>query len=274
MKLNRTRLKMSFAVRHARSVRLGIKDMISVGKLVEDWFALHNLTHEQQTTVTNQMARDWVRLNLQRVEPTRLNSALSRIYADAWVLSEDITTYEIARLVGIKKAVPTKKQLANSLSINWNTWTPGKRAANALKNPATGLKELLNSRNVTIQEINNTTMSRIGTILATALNEGKTPKQVSILIDRLINDPVRALMIAQTEMSAAIVQSSRAFYAESGVEQIEYLTQDPCDECLENEEASPIAVGEQFPNGDPPVHPNCMCDVMPYEVDNSVWGNQ
>ena len=92
----------------------------------------------------------------------------------------------------------------------------------------------------------------------------------AILIDELIDDPVRALTIAQTETSYAVVQSSLDLYAESGVEMVEYLVADPCDLCSENEAQSPQPIGESWPNGEPPVHPNCMCDIAPYVVDTAL----
>lgn len=268
MRLNRTRLKTSLAVRHARSIRLGLRDMFPTQELVDNWFALHNLEADQQTAVSKPIARDWVRLNMPKVEPTRLNSALGRLYADSWVLGEDMAIYDVAKAEKVNKAAPTDKQLKNSLQVNWNKWNAGKRATKQLEDPSPKLKQLLDNRLFLIQEISNTTMNRIGTVLATALEQGKTPKQVAILIDKVINDPIRALTIAQTEMSYAVIEASRQMYYDSGVEEIEYIAQDPCDECAENEDASPIGVDEEFPNGNPPVHPNCMCDVIPYTPDN------
>jgi len=103
--------------------------------------------------------------------------------------------------------------------------------------------------------------------LARTLEEGVTPRKAALLIDEMIDDPVRAVMIAQTETSYAVVQSSLDLYRESGVEMVEYLVADPCDACAENEQASPLPLGQEFPNGNPPVHPNCMCDLAPYVVD-------
>jgi hypothetical protein len=36
-----------------------------------------------------------------------------------------------------------------------------------------------------------------------------------------------------------------------------------CDQCVDNAEASPIPVDDDFPSGDdaPPAHPNCVCAV-------------
>lgn len=266
MKPNRTRLKTRIAVRHARAIRIGVRDLFSTEQIVEAWFSLYPEGASEYNTVTTQMARDWVRTHAHRRNADKLFAALARVYADGWVFSDDITTYEIARAVKINKSV-SRKRLARSLKTNWNTWSAGRRAASTLLRPPTGLQALLDSRSITIDEIANTTISRIGTLLADALERNKTPKQVAILIDKLIDDPVRAITIAQTEMSYAIVQASKEMYRENGVEQVEYLAADPCDDCQENLDASPIYLDEEWPMGDPPVHPNCMCDIAPYEVD-------
>ena len=275
MKPNRTRLKVRVAVRFVRSVRLGIKDMFSVNDILDSWFKLHNPIdndkENDQATVSTQLARDWVRIHAPKLDTTRLNSALGRLYAEAYILGEDLTTYELAKAIGIQKAAPNKKQMQRALTINWNKWRAGNRAAAALVNPPESLKRLLQTRGIVIQGITNTTLNRIGTALAEGLERGATRKDVADDISYIIGDDSRAITIAGTEMSRAVVQASKDLYAESGVEQIQYLVADPCDECQENYDASPIDIGEQFPNGDPPVHPNCMCDIAPYVVDTGLW---
>ena len=120
---------------------------------------------------------------------------------------------------------------------------------------------------------------RIGTILAAGLKEGVTPsdmaKQMQWEIDDLLDDPERALTIAQTETSRAVSIASRELYEESGVELVEWLVADPCDLCQENADVSPIGIGDTFPSGDtePPAHPNCVCDIAPYVVDTRNIGN-
>ena len=271
MKPNRTRLRMQVAVRHVRSIRLGIKDMFSVQDILDSWYSLHHPDAHSQMTVTTQQARDWARMYVNKVDTERLNSALGRLYADAWVLGEDITAYELARAVGLRKAAPNKDRLTNALQTDWNKWRAGNRAAAALVKPPNGLKRLLDGRGVKIQGMGNTTLNRIGTALADGLNRGVTRREMAGLVDDIINDPERALTIAGTEMSAAVVQSSLDLYAESGVEQIEWLVADPCDDCQENLDQSPIGIDESWINGDPPVHPNCMCDIAPYVVDTGLW---
>lgn len=271
MKPNRTRLKTRLAVRHVRSIKRGIEALIDVDQLLDSWFNIHHPDLDVQTETANQMARDWVRVNAVIVDKERLNIALGRLYADGYILGEDITSYEIARAIGLKKAVPTKRQLSRALTLNWNTWRAGNRAASALVEPPNSLKRLLQSRGIVIQGLTNTTLNRIGTALAEGLRSGATRADVADDISYILGDDERAFAIAGTEMSRATVEASKDLYAESGVEKIQYLVADPCDECQENYDASPIDIGEQFPNGDPPVHPNCMCDIAPYVVDTGLW---
>lgn len=262
MKPNKKRLKNRLAARHVRSVRRAISASVNVEDIVRAWFELH--PEGSPDTVTPDQAREWARVNI--IVNTRVvREALARMYADGAILGEDLATYDIARQM-LKKAAPEPEKRARALVMNWNTWRPGNRAAALRLRPTALLYSLLNRGNAMADEITMTTVKRIGTILADGLAQGITPKRMSILIDRLVNDPVRALTIAQTETSYAVVQANLDLYRDSGVEMVEYLVADPCDLCQENLEASPIQIGEEWPNGDPPVHPNCMCDVAPYIV--------
>lgn len=263
MKPNTKRLKTRLAVRHQRAIRNAIRESVNVQDIVDAWFA--NFP-SGSGTVTPDDARAWARVHV--IVNTRImRNTLFNLYADSVVLGTDLSAYEIARKAKVGKAAPSKKDLQQALSINWNTWKPGNRAASLRLRPSSTLYDLLNRGTSMSDEITMTTVKRIGSILARTLDEGLTPSKASILIDELIDDPVRALMIAQTETSYAVVQASLDLYRESGVEMIEYLVADPCDLCSENLEASPIQLGQEWPNGDPPVHPNCMCDVAPYVVD-------
>ena len=275
MKPNRTRLQTQLAVRHVRSIRAGVAAMYDVEQIIKDWFALQDpIDSDVQNTpvdTVNQMARDWVKVHATKVDTERLNLALGRLYADASILGNDITLYELARAVGLRKAAPSKKDLSNALQTDWKNWTPGNRAAARLLEPPNGLKRLLDARGVRIQEIGSTSLSRIGTALADGLRAGATRREVGKVINDILQDAERALTIAGTEMSRAVIQSSRDLYSESGVEQVQWLVADPCDECQENLDQSPIGIDEEWINGDPPVHPNCMCDIAPYVVDTGLW---
>jgi hypothetical protein len=249
--------------------------MFSIDQILDDWYALQDPIDRPDINMpaktSSDMARDWVKVHAQKVDTTRLNLALARLYADGWTLGTDLSTYEIARIVRIDKAAPSRKKLSNALRINWNNWSPGNQAAANLVSPPNGLKRLLDGRGIKIQDLSTTTLNRIGTALADGLRSGSTRQSVAEDISYIIGDDARAITIAGTEMSAAVVQASKDLYADSGVEKVEWLVADPCDDCQENLDQSPIGIDEQWINGDPPVHPNCMCDIAPYVVDTGLW---
>lgn len=275
MRPNRKRLKIRLAARHARSIRQGIRALVDVEEILDRWFGLQSPIDRSDINdpydMPGWMARDWARMNIPIHDTERLENALGRLYADAYVLAEDLTAYAIARSIGLRKVAPSKKDLARALRMNWNSWTPGNRAAAELLEPSGALRRLLQTRGVRIRGMSQTTLDRIGTGLAEALRRGLSRREASRLINGVIDDSARSIMIAGTEMAYAVTQSNMDLYRESGVEMVQWLVADPCEECQANYDASPIPIGEEWPSGDVPVHPNCMCDVAPYTVDTSSW---
>ena len=249
------------SAKHATQIRKGFRRAFNADDITEAFFNAF-LGH---TEVTNQQVRDWARVHI-TPNKTALIASLTPIYADGWVLGTTAGGVMINR--SLNKAVTP----ANVGVVNWDTWTPGNQAAATLVKPAGGLQRLLDTRGLTIDGVSNTKLDRIGTVLGNALELGITPKQVSIMVDQVINDPQQALVIAQTEMSRAVVQAELAQYRDSNVEMVEWLVADPCEECQVNLDASPISIDADWPNGDAPVHPNCMCDIDPYISDTSNLG--
>lgn len=265
MKPNRLRLKTRLAVRHARSLRLGIRDLVDINQILDAWFGLHHPELSEQMTIAGFQGRDWARMNISIRDTDKLFDALGRLYADAYVYSQDITAYELARAVGIKKALSlSQEQLQSALKTQWDKWKPGNRAAAALLDPPDGLRRLLQQRNLTIRGLASTTIDRIGTRLADGLRAGLTRDQVARSINEVLNDATRSVTIAQTEMSRAITQANQQIYTEAGVTMYEYLVVEPCDDCRENLKNSPQPADGDWPSGEPPVHPNCMCELVPY----------
>lgn len=275
MKPNLKRLNARLAMRHTRSIKRGIEAMFSIDQILDDWYALQDPIDKPDINMpaktSNDMARDWVKIHASKVDTTRLNLALARLYADGWTLGTQVSRYQIARAVGVNKAAPSRAQLSSALRTNWAKWTPGNQAAANLVSPPNGLKRLLDGRGIKIQDLSTTTLNRIGTALAEGLRSGATRESIADDISYILGDDSRALTIAGTEMRAATVQASRDLYADSGVEQVQWLVADPCDDCQENLDQSPIGLDEEWINGDPPVHPNCMCDIAPYVVDTGLW---
>jgi len=272
--------KVRLAVEHAELIKKAIVHSIDVHKVVNDWLDNH-LTSE----VTTEQAREWAHTHIY-VDDSKLNSALRIIYAEGYALGSDMALASIG--AALNKA--SKKDVARAVTTDWSKWKPGNKAAANLISPKGGLASLLESRQVKLVGIKGTTLDRIGTQLAYALQRGLPPSTVAPAIegmlaplrekiaydlgtsvDTLLSDSQRALTIAQTEMSAAVSIAQRQEYASSGVEMVEWLVADPCDICAENADVSPISIDDTFPSGDtePPAHPNCMCSLSAYVVDTS-----
>lgn len=253
--------KIRLAARNAKLIRNAIKDSFNTNTIVDDFVAMNF------QTLTPEQARSWARTHV-RTSDDALSLALRRIYLEGYALGEDIGMSSIAK-AKISKA-PTLAELKRASNINWATWRAGNKPAALLVRKPRGLSTLLDNRGVTIQGINRTTLDRLGTILARALEKGWSPSEIKNEVADLIDsDSERALTIAQTETSRAVTTASRQLYEESGVELVEWLVAEPCDICEENESVSPIGIGETFPSGDtePPAHPNCVCDIAPYVAD-------
>ena len=258
--------KTRLAARRAKLVRDALRASIDVNAVVDDFFAM-GFTENTTTEETRAYAKIHI-----RPDSKEMFNALQTIYVDSYTLGQDIAMSAISK-AKINKA-PSKADLQRAMGINWDTWKPGNRAAANLLKPPRGLSDLLDRRGVTIQNVNRTTLDRIGTILGRAVAKGETPASVREELEDLLDDSDRALTIAQTEMSSAVSVASRELYEESGAELIEWIVADPCDLCQENADVSPIGIGDVFPSGDtePPAHPNCVCDIAPYVVDTQDIG--
>jgi hypothetical protein len=238
--------------KRATNIKQAFKSAIDGDAIAQAWAE----THPAGGSVSPQTARDWT-LAHAVVNQKPLQYALSRIYADGYTLGVKVAE---TRLTGLKKGVTAG-------IVDWSTWKPGLPSAAALVKPRGGLKQLLDSRKITVaNEITRTKLDRIGTALSRSLSKGDTTKETAKAINAIIADPQHALVIAQTELSRAMSVASRDSYEEANIEQVEWLVAEGCEDCQENADASPIGIDETFPSGDsePPAHPNCMCALAPY----------
>jgi hypothetical protein len=124
--------------------------------------------------------------------------------------------------------------------------------------------------------IDNSTRNMLRSTLRQAVEEGLSTSQ---LRDALSTDYAfsleRSLTIARTEMAMAHVEGAMIGYRqgmeETGIrlKKIWLLGEEPCDECEENADVGPIDFDDEFPSGDanPPLHPNCRCDVAVEEAE-------
>jgi hypothetical protein len=111
-----------------------------------------------------------------------------------------------------------------------------------------------------VTKIDETTRENIQTLVENAEKDGLSNQELAQqLRDSEAFSDARAEMIARTETAMADVQGNLAGWKASGVvEGKQFLAApDCCDEC---QAMADVVVGldEEFPEGDPPIHPNCF----------------
>jgi Phage Mu protein F like protein len=114
--------------------------------------------------------------------------------------------------------------------------------------------------------INDTTQQLIADAIETGIEDSLGVDGTAALIRDVMDSMTtyRSQMIASTEMNDAFSEAAIRKLDRLGVEWKQWITATACcDECAENEDASPIPIDEDFPSGDarPPAHPNCRCAV-------------
>ena len=176
---------------------------------------------------------------------------LRQLYVDAW----------LAGMHTAREQVVTKAPQATSDAVgatDWASWTPGDITARDLTIDG-GLRDMLDAADVTIQGIGDTTIDRIGNVIAQGLGEGSPLATITAGIGDYISNPDRAFTIAQTETSRAMVSSQASEYQTLGFAQFEWLAYDgACEDCMDQEDANP----HDFGDDQPPGHPNCRCSIV------------
>ena len=117
--------------------------------------------------------------------------------------------------------------------------------------------------------IDETTRGRIAQSIKTSIRLGEDHTAAVKRLQKVITDPERADMIAQTETVRAYAQG-RAIYARQSNATGKYNTdRNATDVCADNTAEGTIPVEEDFVSGDPnePFHPRCRCLVT------YVWGD-
>lgn len=250
------------AARQAGKIRAALRTTVDVDSVVRSW----NETHPAGGTTTPTEARAWAKVHIVPSNHHKVLEALREALATGYALGEQSATAHYARQA-LHKAAPRKDDLIDALNIDWDNWKPGNHPAELLVRPKGGLSSLLANAGIVSVSLNSTTLDRIGTRLADALVNGWADTKLAATLSDIIDDPKRALTIANTEMARAMSQASMDTYRGFDVEQVEWQHSDfcDCDLCTDNEDAGPIPLGEAFPSGDtePPAHPNCICSIAP-----------
>jgi len=186
-------------------------------------------------------------------DPKKLADLLKQIWGDAGLKGAKEALAQTGQTTGVSSS------LSGMLGgINWDTWKPGgnQRAQEAVM--GSGMKNLMANNGVVARGISDTTLERMGDLIAKGIQEGSSYKQISKSLQEVISNPVRADIIAITETTRAFNTSSIDFYQEAqlpGWEWVAYAG--ACPKC--QAQAGP----KQFKDPHPPGHPSCRCSVIP-----------
>lgn len=136
-------------------------------------------------------------------------------------------------------------------------------------------KAALNRSSLLVKDVTETTRNRIQTSIDTSLKLGESVDDAAKRLSSIIDDPVRAELIASTE-SARSFKIGMEESAKAGGAVTKYWdpSSDPCELCQANANQGPIPIDEQFENddGDDTAHPRDRCGVVfnypdPQDVD-------
>lgn len=117
-----------------------------------------------------------------------------------------------------------------------------------------------------VTEISETTRDRVRDIVLAGLEAGESNEQIA---DELEESDwfgeARASRIARTETAFADTNGNLIGWSASGlVAGKEWKTDvDPCEEICAPLDGEVLPLDEEFPEGDPPAHPNCECVLLP-----------
>jgi SPP1 gp7 family putative phage head morphogenesis protein len=242
------------AAKNSVKIRAALRASIDAQQIFEDYQHTHPYVSDD-ITQDRARARAWAMLHVQtNKEP--IKAVLVKVYADGFVLGQ------VSAKEAISKAKESRK--AGEVYVDWQNWKPGNRAAALLLRPTNAFKKLLDQAGIVSDNLAKVGYERIGTALADSIAAGFSPQRAAKVITEKIGDPARALTIAITEQNRAISAATIERYSDAGLEQVEWITSDPCDICAPND-GQIVSIGEDFNSGDsqPPVHPNCRCALLP-----------
>ncbi len=119
------------------------------------------------------------------------------------------------------------------------------------------IQQLLSQREIVLNGISDSSMKRISDAIANGISTGASHSEISTAVNAIIADPKRAEVIAQTEMNRAFNQTFSDQMQAAGYSQWEWLADTgACPECAE------MAGLHDFGTEQPPLHPNCNCQVV------------
>lgn len=260
------------ASNNAPKIRAALKQSIDAKQLWEGYAATHPVVTEFPAQ-DKARARAWTMLHIKFNNEPMLQ-VLTKVWADGFVLGQASADEALAMAMReSKKSVDIVK--APAANVDWDNWTPGNATAALILKPTNAFQIILDNAQITIKGLNKSGIESIGSALAESVALGYSNTKASKLIQKTVSDPARALSIAITEQSRAINMATAERYQQAGLDEMEWLTSDPCPICAPNS-GQVVRIGGTFNSGNqkPPAHPNCRCALLPVIPDFSAMPNQ
>lgn len=209
------------------------------------------------TADENQQARDWLHAQI-KPNTAALQAALANVQADGYASG----ALALAAETDVGKALPAAavgEAKTMSLKKYWDAWKPGDIGASELLDNG-GFQVLLSDAGVTVKGIADTTLDRMGTLLAEGAARGDSVDEIARALRDVVSDPKRAYAIANTELNRATSQATADVFAENDIEEWDWLVSDgACPECEDQANSNPHSLGDE----QPPLHPECRCAMSP-----------
>lgn len=207
------------------------------------------------TASENQDARDWLHAHV-KPDNTALAQALANAQADGYSAAALAlaATGEVAKPLAVTGAATAK-----SAKTYWDDWKAGDVGAADLVHDS-GFRALMRDQDVAIRGISDTTLDRMGTLLSEGAARGDSVDTIARSMEGILDDPSRAYGIANTELARAVSQATADTFEANDIEEWDWLvSDDACDECLDEEDSNPHSLGDL----QPPLHPSCRCAMSP-----------
>lgn len=205
--------------------------------------------------ISGQIAAQTVNTDVS-IDPVALEAIVAQIYGDGYLIG----THAAANVMGPNGPGAVAFLTGLEREIDWDTWKPGNPRA-ALRLADGGLRAMLNAAGQTIQGINKTTLDRIAVIIGQGIERGDANTTIQDAVRQYIRNPVRAEMIARTEVARAVTRASEDTYIQAGLTEWAWLiAPNACIICINNGAGGPYPLG-----GGPymPAHPRCRCAMLP-----------
>ncbi len=180
---------------------------------------------------------------------------IRRLYGASWLAG----TRDAVAQLGPKADGTPQKALTDA--TDWGKWTPGDVPDDDALDHV-DFESMWSQAGIWQREMDQTTRKQIADALQEGISKGLGAKQTADLVDQVVHNPKRAMLIARTEVNRAMSQAQIASYRAAGEPAWDLITMPgACPIC------ETVRAGNPHPISDaaeiPPEHPACRCCCAP-----------